>query len=67
MARLGAVAPAEIERTFNVGVGMVAGRCRPTGGGRRLLAARGVPAWVAGEVVPGTGRARLGRRARPLS
>ncbi len=64
VARLGPVAPAEIERTLNVGVGMVA--VLPDGPAAvRLLAGRGVPAWVAGEVVPGTGRARLvGAHAR---
>jgi len=58
VARLGPVAPAEIERTLNVGVGMVA--VVPDGPAAvRLLADRGVPAWVAGELVPGTGLARL--------
>jgi phosphoribosylformylglycinamidine cyclo-ligase len=58
VARLGPVAPAEIERTLNIGVGMVA--VLPDGPAAvRLLADRGVPAWVAGEVVPGTGQARL--------
>jgi phosphoribosylformylglycinamidine cyclo-ligase len=58
VARLGPVAPAEIERTLNVGVGMVA--VLPDGPAAvRLLADRGVPAWVAGEIVPGTGQARL--------
>jgi phosphoribosylformylglycinamidine cyclo-ligase len=58
VARLGPVAPAEIERTLNVGVGMVA--VLPDGPAAvRLLADRGVPAWVAGDVVAGTGLARL--------
>jgi len=58
VARLGPVAPAEIERTLNVGVGMVA--VVPDGPAAvRLLADRGVPAWMAGELVPGTGLARL--------
>jgi phosphoribosylformylglycinamidine cyclo-ligase len=58
VARLGPVAPAEIERTLNVGVGMVA--VVPDGPAAvRLLTDRGVPAWVAGELVPGTGLARL--------
>jgi phosphoribosylformylglycinamidine cyclo-ligase len=58
VARLGPVAPAEIERTLNVGVGMVA--VLPDGPAAvRRLAERGVPAWVAGEIVPGSGRARL--------
>jgi phosphoribosylformylglycinamidine cyclo-ligase len=58
VARLGPVAPAEIERTLNVGVGMVA--VLPDGPAAvRLLADRGVLAWVAGEIVPGNGQARL--------
>ncbi|HEY7101758.1 MAG TPA: phosphoribosylformylglycinamidine cyclo-ligase [Mycobacteriales bacterium] len=58
VARLGPVAPAEIERTLNVGVGMVA--LVPDGPAAvRLLTDRGVPAWVAGEIVSGTGQARL--------
>ncbi|CAN5238175.1 phosphoribosylformylglycinamidine cyclo-ligase [soil metagenome] len=54
----GGVSPAEMERAFNLGVGMVAlvppddvDRCLA------LLTARHVPAWVAGEVVPSDGRA----------
>jgi phosphoribosylformylglycinamidine cyclo-ligase len=58
VARLGPVAPAEIERTLNIGVGMVA--VLPDGAEAvRLLADRGVPAWVAGEIAPGSGRALL--------
>jgi phosphoribosylformylglycinamidine cyclo-ligase len=58
VARLGPVAEPEIERTLNVGVGMLA--VLPDGPAAvRLLAARGVPAWVAGEIVAGSGRARL--------
>ncbi|HEV7653911.1 MAG TPA: phosphoribosylformylglycinamidine cyclo-ligase [Mycobacteriales bacterium] len=58
VARLGPVAPAEIERTLNIGVGMVA--VVPDGPvAVGLLADRGVPSWVAGEIVPGSGVARL--------
>jgi phosphoribosylformylglycinamidine cyclo-ligase len=58
VARIGPVAPAEIERTLNVGVGMVA--VVPDGPAAvGLLAERGVPAWIAGEVVPGSGTASL--------
>jgi phosphoribosylformylglycinamidine cyclo-ligase len=58
VARLGPVARSELERTLNLGVGMVA--VLPDGDAAvRLLAERGVPAWVAGEIVPGTGSARL--------
>jgi phosphoribosylformylglycinamidine cyclo-ligase len=54
----GPVAPAEIERTLNLGVGMIA--VLPDGPAAvRLLAEQGVPAWVAGEIVPGSGGARL--------
>jgi hypothetical protein len=50
----------EMERVFNMGVGMAAvvGQA-DTDRALRLLAARGVPAWVLGEVVPGSGGVRL--------
>jgi phosphoribosylformylglycinamidine cyclo-ligase len=58
IAHLGPVAEAELERTLNVGVGMVA--VLPDGPAAvQLLAERGVPAWVAGETVSGRGQARL--------
>jgi len=58
VGRLGPVSRGELERTLNMGVGMVA--VLPDGDAAvRLLADRGVPAWIAGEVVPGTGQARL--------
>jgi phosphoribosylformylglycinamidine cyclo-ligase len=60
IARSGDVQRAELERTFNLGVGMLA--VLPTSNTDRaltLLAARDVPAWVAGEVVPGTGGVQL--------
>ena len=58
VGRLGPVSRPELERTLNMGVGMVA--VLPDGDAAvRLLADRGVPAWVAGEIVPGTGQARL--------
>ena len=56
----GPVAPAEMERTFNMGVGMVA--VVGAGAVQRaldLLAASGVPAWITGEVVAGNGTARM--------
>ncbi len=56
----GRVDRAEMERTFNQGVGMVA--VLPAAVADRaiaVLAGRGVPAWVLGEVVPGEGTARL--------
>jgi phosphoribosylformylglycinamidine cyclo-ligase len=51
VARLGGVARDELERTLNLGVGMVA-LVGPDGVAEtlRVLAGRGVPAWVAGEV-----------------
>jgi phosphoribosylformylglycinamidine cyclo-ligase len=58
VGRLGPVAERELERTLNLGVGMIA--VVPDGPGAvRLLADRGIPAWVAGEIVPGTGSATL--------
>ncbi|HEY0717821.1 MAG TPA: AIR synthase-related protein, partial [Streptosporangiaceae bacterium] len=60
LAAAGNVPPGEMERVFNMGVGMTA-VVGPDSAGRALdlLAARGVPAWVLGEVVPGSGEARL--------
>jgi phosphoribosylformylglycinamidine cyclo-ligase len=56
----GRVEQAEMERTFNMGVGMVA-VLPPADVDRALalLTARHVPAWVLGEVGPGDGAARL--------
>ncbi|MBW3640493.1 MAG: phosphoribosylformylglycinamidine cyclo-ligase [Actinobacteria bacterium] len=56
----GRVEPAEMERTFNMGVGMVA-LVAPADVDRALavLTARHVPAWVAGVVVPGEGSVTL--------
>jgi phosphoribosylformylglycinamidine cyclo-ligase len=58
---LGAVAQDELERTFNMGVGMVA-LVAPDAADAAvtLLAARGAAAWIAGEVVPGDGTVTLG-------
>jgi phosphoribosylformylglycinamidine cyclo-ligase len=60
LAAYGPVAPDEMERVFNMGVGMAAmvGRA-DADQALSLLATRGVPAWVLGEVVPGSGNARL--------
>jgi phosphoribosylformylglycinamidine cyclo-ligase len=60
LAEAGAVAPEEMERVFNMGVGMtavVAGADADKALG--VLASRGVTAWVLGEVIPGAGEARL--------
>lgn len=56
------IEPAELERTFNVGVGMVAVVAPDhVAAALRLLADREVPAWVLGEVSPGNGVQLSGR------
>ena len=60
IGELGGVARDELERTFNLGVGMVAVvAAADADGALRLLAARTVPAWVIGSILPGSGQARL--------
>jgi phosphoribosylformylglycinamidine cyclo-ligase len=60
LAGAGAVPPAEMERVFNMGVGMTAVVARAdTDRALDVLASRGVDAWVLGEVIPGAGAARL--------
>jgi phosphoribosylformylglycinamidine cyclo-ligase len=63
LASRGRVAAAEMERVFNMGVGMVA-VVGPGSADRALalLASAAVPAWVAGQVSPGTGNASLSGR-----
>jgi phosphoribosylformylglycinamidine cyclo-ligase len=65
LASHGAVSQDEMERVFNMGVGMTAVVARADADGAlRVLATRGVPAWVLGEVILGSGTARLtGRHA----
>jgi phosphoribosylformylglycinamidine cyclo-ligase len=60
VASRGRVEQAEMERTFNMGVGMVA-LVPPADVDRALavLTARHVPAWVAGEVGPGDGTVKM--------
>lgn len=60
LAGVGSIELPEMERTFNMGVGMVA-LVAPDAADPvlRTLAGRGVPAWVAGEVIAGGGSARL--------
>jgi phosphoribosylformylglycinamidine cyclo-ligase len=60
LAARGGVPPEEMDRVFNMGVGMAAVVARADAD-RALgtLASRGVPAWVLGEIVPGTGTARM--------
>ncbi|MDF5754466.1 phosphoribosylformylglycinamidine cyclo-ligase [Spongiactinospora sp. TRM90649] len=61
LAGRGGVAQADMDQTFNLGVGMCAvvppASVDPA---LELLAERGVPAWVLGEIVPGEGRASYG-------
>jgi phosphoribosylformylglycinamidine cyclo-ligase len=60
IARLGRVSRDELERTFNVGVGMVAiVPAAQQSAALALLANRGVPAWRLGELRPGTGTVDL--------
>ena len=60
VARVGRIEPAACERTFHMGVGMVAvlppAAVEPA---LALLAERELPAWVLGEIVAGSGTARL--------
>ncbi|MGE5287770.1 MAG: phosphoribosylformylglycinamidine cyclo-ligase [Micromonosporaceae bacterium] len=60
LAARGGVPDEEMERVFNLGLGMAA--VVAAGDADRalaVLAERGVPAWPAGEIVPGSGVARL--------
>jgi phosphoribosylformylglycinamidine cyclo-ligase len=60
LAARGNVAADEMERVFNMGVGMVAivawEECDDA---LQLLAERGLPSWLAGQITPGSGHARL--------
>ena len=60
LAERGGVPSDEMERVFNMGVGMTAVVAQADAS-RALgtLASRDVPAWVLGEIVPGSGTARL--------
>jgi phosphoribosylformylglycinamidine cyclo-ligase len=60
LADRGRVGRDEMERVFNMGVGMVA-VVAAAGADRalRVLAERGVPAWILGEVIAGAGSVRL--------
>ncbi len=60
VASLGDVATPELEKTLNMGVGMVAVvAAADVEAALALLADRGVPAWVAGTIRAGSGRADL--------
>jgi len=63
LAERGRVPAAEMERVFNMGVGMAA-VVAPDDADRalRLLAERGVPSWPIGVITAGTGTARLSGR-----
>jgi phosphoribosylformylglycinamidine cyclo-ligase len=63
VGEVGEVEQAELERTFNMGVGMVA-ITAPSDADRalRLLEDRGLSAWRAGDVIHGVGGARLAGR-----
>jgi len=63
LAAHGQVTAGEMERVFNMGVGMVAIVARDAADrALALLASRNVPAWAAGEVSSGPGPARLSGR-----
>ncbi len=66
LAARGGVPPDEMDHVFNMGVGMAAVVARADAD-RALgtLASRGVRAWVLGEIVPGTGTARMSGQHRP--
>jgi phosphoribosylformylglycinamidine cyclo-ligase len=60
LAERGNVEAQEMERTFNMGVGMVAVvGSRDADRALALLAERGLPAWVLGRITAGSGRVRL--------
>lgn len=60
LAGYGGVAVSEMERVFNMGIGMVAVLAAADADrALRLLGDSGVPAWVLGEVASGTGYAEL--------
>jgi len=60
IASKGKIEPDEMERTFNMGVGMIC-IVAPQDADRAmaLLKARNVDAWVAGEIVEGTGQVQM--------
>ncbi|GAA0944974.1 phosphoribosylformylglycinamidine cyclo-ligase [Nonomuraea longicatena] len=61
LAGHGGIEQEAMDRTFNLGVGMAAIVPQEAADAAvRLLAARGLPAWVMGEVVAGTGQAFYG-------
>ena len=60
LAERGGITGEEMERVFNMGVGMAAVvGAHDAGAALDLLASRDVPAWLAGEITAGAGEARL--------
>src|SRR5262249_34665490 len=60
LARHGGIADAEMERVLNMGIGMIAVTAPDAAAAALdLLAERGVPAWAAGQVTTGPGKAEL--------
>ena len=60
LAEQGGIAVEEMERVFNMGVGMAAVvGAHDADPALSLLASRGVPAWLAGEITEGAGVTRL--------
>jgi phosphoribosylformylglycinamidine cyclo-ligase len=60
LAQQGSISGGEMERVFNIGVGMVAVvSAADAGSALSLLTSRDVPAWQAGEITAGAGVARL--------
>jgi phosphoribosylformylglycinamidine cyclo-ligase len=60
IARTGGIAPADMDQTFNLGVGMVAVvAAADEAAALDLLARRGVPAWRLGEIRSGSGQVTL--------
>ena len=60
LAERGGVAATEMERVFNMGVGMAAVvAADDCDRALRLLAERDAPSWVLGQIVPGSGTARM--------
>jgi phosphoribosylformylglycinamidine cyclo-ligase len=60
LVRRGRIEPGEMESTFNMGIGMAA-VVAPVDAERAVafLRGRGVDAWIAGEIEPGSGTVRL--------
>jgi phosphoribosylformylglycinamidine cyclo-ligase len=54
------ISPAEMDKTFNMGIGMAAIVAPDAADGAvRLLGDRSVPSWIIGEITPGTGTTQI--------